>query len=318
MTQPKLSIEQIRNMVRDHDLGLKISEILDKYLDQPLVSDNQVRVGDEDVTLSILLDQNRELKHLVRDLVFEISARARHRNDVQVPHDENSSPVHAPSVPPADTESGFEERDLTAPFTIARSGQTARRGSSREPFGSLLNRSRIIPAIRGTEYIKSAIASPSLIVWLLYGTPLTLPEIARQVRSAGKLPIANLDLLTGFAHDSDGIELLAAEGVAGVVSTRQSALRAAHAQGMIAVQRTFVVDSIAVGNITRALQHFLPDAIELLPAAAAPLCVSHLRAAQPQLPVIATGLVTSMRQVEDLFQCGVSSVATSDVSLWVL
>jgi glycerol uptake operon antiterminator len=188
----------------------------------------------------------------------------------------------------------------------------------REPVSSVLNRSRIIPAIRGPEYINAAIASPSAIVWLLYGTPLTLPEIVRQVRSAGKLPIANLDLLTGFAHDADGIALLAAEGVAGVVSTRQSVLRAARAQGIIAVQRTFVVDSIAVGNITRALQHFLPDAVELLPAAAAPLCVSALHAAQPTLPVIATGLVTSMRQVDDLIRCGVSSVATSDISLWVL
>jgi len=155
-------------------------------------------------------------------------------------------------------------------------------------------------------------------VWLLYGTPLTLPDIVRQLRSAGKLPIANMDLLTGFAHDADGIELLAAEGVAGVVSTRQSVLRAARAQGIIAVQRTFIVDSIAVGNITRALQHFLPDAIELLPAAAAPLCVSTLQTAQPQLPVIATGLVTNMRQVDDSIRAGVSSVATSDVSLWVL
>jgi glycerol uptake operon antiterminator len=188
----------------------------------------------------------------------------------------------------------------------------------REPVSSLLERSRIIPAIRGPEFIQSALASPSIIVWLLYGTPLTLPDIVRQVRAAGKLPVANLDLLTGFAQDADGIEFLAAEGVAGVVSTRQSVLRAARAQGMIAVQRTFIVDSIAVGNILRALQHFSPDAVELLPAAAAPLCVATLRGAQPQLPVIATGLVTSMRQVDDLIRGGVSSVATSDVSLWVL
>jgi glycerol uptake operon antiterminator len=187
-----------------------------------------------------------------------------------------------------------------------------------EPISSLLEQSRIIPAIRGPEYLEAALASPSVIVWLLYGTPLTLPEIVRQVRAAGKLPVANLDLLTGFAQDADGIEFLAAQGVAGVVSTRQSVLRAARAQGMIAVQRTFIVDSIAIGNIIRSLQHFQPDAIELLPAAAVPLCVSTIRTAQPQLPIIATGLVTTMRQVDDLIRCGVSSAATSNLSLWVL
>jgi glycerol uptake operon antiterminator len=272
VTQLKFSPEKIQNILRDHQLGLSVAKILEKHRDLPSTESQPADDAAADgSTLSALLEENRELKQLVGELLLEMQAQSHHSS-----------------------------------------------ADEREPVSSVLNRSRIIPAIRGPEYINAAIASPSAIVWLLYGTPLTLPEIVRQVRSAGKLPIANLDLLTGFAHDADGIALLAAEGVAGVVSTRQSVLRAARAQGIIAVQRTFVVDSIAVGNITRALQHFLPDAVELLPAAAAPLCVSALHAAQPTLPVIATGLVTSMRQVDDLIRCGVSSVATSDISLWVL
>jgi glycerol uptake operon antiterminator len=313
-----LSAEQILNIVRDHQLGLTISDILEKHLDQPLASDQPVQATGEDSILSTLLEENRELKQLVGDLMLEIRAEALHRGSSNPLPDENASPIDFAPAQPVVAATAPEEHDLATPFAIAHHGHAARHTASREPVSSLLNRSRIIPAIRGPEYIKAAIASPSVIVWLLYGTPLTLPQIVRQLRSAGKLPVANLDLLTGFAHDGDGIELLAAEGIAGVVSTRQSVLRAARAQGIITVQRTFLVDSIAVGNITRALQHFQSDAVELLPAAAAPLYVFTLRAAQPKLPVIATGLVTSMRQVEDLFQCGVSSVATSDLSLWVL
>jgi glycerol uptake operon antiterminator len=245
VNRPKPSADEIRKIVEDHELGLSLPEIVQKYAEP---------------------DQANPLQRL--------------------------QALRAPSA--------------------------SKHAEQGEPVSSLLERSRIIPAIRGPEYINAALASPSIIVWLLYGTPLTLPEITRQVRDAGKLPVANLDLLTGFAQDADGIEFLAAEGIAGVVSTRQSVLRAARAQGMIAVQRTFIVDSIAVGNIIRALQHFLPDAVELLPAAAVPLCVPTLRGAQPQVPIIATGLVTNMRQVDDLVRCGVSSVATSDRSLWVL
>lgn len=311
MAELKFSPEQIRNIVRDHQLGLTISEILEKHLDLPSAQ-NQPASDEAEATLSTLLNENHELKQLVGELLLEIHARAQHRGGAEGTGDENPSPMQPVAV------TRFSERELAALLAIPPPAQAPRHAASREPVSSLLNRSRIIPAIRGPEYIGSAIASPSAIVWLLYGTPLTLPEIVRQVRSAGKLPVANLDLLTGFAHDADGIELLVAEGVAGIVSTRQSVLRAARAQGILAVRRTFIVDSIAVGNITRALHHFLPDAVELLPAAAAPLCVSTLHAAQPSLPVIATGLVTHMRQVDDLIRCGVSSVATSDTALWVL
>jgi hypothetical protein len=104
---------------------------------------------------------------------------------------------------------------------------------------SLLERSRIIPAIRAPEFIAAAIASPALVVSLLYGNPMTLGDVVRKLRSAGKLPIANLDLLTGFAQDGDAVSLLVRLGVAGVVSTDQSVLRAAYSQGIIAMQRTF-------------------------------------------------------------------------------
>ncbi len=290
MTQHRFSDKQVESILRGRKLGLTIPELLQKHCGPP-VSGDAVEIS-ADSTPASIEHENRALKQLLEELL-DIAART----------------VDPPAAPAA----------LVSPENpFPASNNAVRYAKVHEPLSSLLQRSRIIPAIRGPEYIEAALASPSVIVWLLYGTPLTLPKIVRQVRSAGKLPVANLDLLTGFAQDADGIEFLAAEGIAGVVSTRQSVLRAARSQGMIAVQRTFIVDSIAVGNIIRALQHFLPDAIELLPAAAAPLCVTTLHTAQPQLPVIATGLVTTMRQVDDLIRCGVSSAATSNVSLWVL
>ena len=295
VSQRPLSKEQVRNIVRDLEAGLKATEILHKYdLDEPKVQ--QRNDSREQPTLSALQDENRDLKRLLDALLPEARTRLQERGHEHEPRMRRSLPDQSPAV--------------------VRAGSGL--AGSRESVRSLLERSRIIPAIRGPEYIPAAIASPTVIVWLLYGTPLTLGDIVRQVRSAGKLPVANLDLLTGFAQDADAVELLAAQGIAGVVSTRQSVLRAARAQGIIAVQRTFVVDSIAVGNITRSLQHFIPDAIELLPAAAAPLCLSALQSTQPELPVIATGLVTTMRQVEELTHFGVCSIATSDVSLWIL
>jgi glycerol-3-phosphate responsive antiterminator len=46
--------------------------------------------------------------------------------------------------------------------------------------------------------------------------------------------------------------------------------------------------------------------------------MSSLRASNPDLPVVATGLVNSLQQIEELVQYGVTSVATSNSSLWIL
>jgi glycerol uptake operon antiterminator len=155
-------------------------------------------------------------------------------------------------------------------------------------------------------------------VFLLCGTPLVIRDFVARLTDAGKLPIANMDLLSGFARDAAAIEFLAQAGVAGVISTHQDVLRAARSQGLLALQRTFAIDSVAVANSLRTLEHFLPDIIELLPAIAAPLVLPMIHNLRPNLPVIGCGLVLSFMQIEELVRQGVTSVSVSDPSLWIL
>jgi glycerol uptake operon antiterminator len=290
-------------------LDPEIRKILEENsLDQPTLDTWIAEYGAASDTASAsrqLQEQNRKLKGIVADLVTALrtvsQATTTKLASGAAPNDTRPKTSTTPTHHPLATESSLQALAPLKASDVKR----------------LLEQTRIIPAIRDREYIPAATASPARIVWLLFGTPLTLGDIAHTLRSAGKLPVANLDLLTGFAQDADGVALLAELGISGIVSTRQSALRAARAHGLMAVQRTFIVDSIAVGNVTRSLQHFLPDAMELLPAIAAPLVMPLLRDVCSYLPVIATGLVTSLRQVEELVGGGVSSVATSNSSLWV-
>jgi glycerol uptake operon antiterminator len=188
----------------------------------------------------------------------------------------------------------------------------------RDELRSWLEQSRVIPSIRVMENVPAACSSPAKIVFLMFGTPLTIGTLASTLTDAGKLPIANLDLLSGFARDSSAIEFLARSGLSGVISTHQDALRAARSHGMLVVQRTFALDSAAMANSIRTLEHFLPDVIELLPAVAAPLTIPMLRAVRPQLPVIGCGLVRSLMQVDELVRQGVAAVSVSDPSLWIV
>jgi len=166
--------------------------------------------------------------------------------------------------------------------------------------------------------LPAACASPSKIIFLLFGTPLIIGDLVSRLRDAGKLPIANMDLLAGFARDAAAIEFLAKAGVAGIISTHQDTLRTARAHGLLAFQRTFALDSVAVANSVRTLEHFLPDVIELLPAIAAPFILPMVRTVRPKLPVIGCGLVRSLCQIDDLVRQGITSISVSDPTLWIL
>ena len=182
----------------------------------------------------------------------------------------------------------------------------------------MLQHSPIIAAIRSAEALQTAIISPIKIIYLLFGNPMNIAKMIESVRACGKLPLVNADLLQGFSRNAHAVEYLFSCGAAGIISTHHETLRAARAHELITVLRTFIIDSAAVEAGRRFLVHFQPDAIELLPAIAAPLVVNRIREAHPALHVIAGGLVSDLKQVEQLMNAGIDAVSLSDPQLWVI
>ena len=182
----------------------------------------------------------------------------------------------------------------------------------------LLEQTPIIPAVRSAEFISPGAAAPGKIVYFLFGNPEDIAETAGTAASAGKVPIVNLDLVAGMARDSAAVSFLARRNVQGIISTHPEPLRAARDFGLFAVKRTFLLDSAALHSALRSLEQFLPDALEVLPAMAAPHIIAKLREEHPQLPVVAGGLVHTLREIEDLLQQGITSVSVSDCRLWVV
>ena len=193
-----------------------------------------------------------------------------------------------------------------------------KRAREKHYWDDFLCRTRIIAAVRSAEGLQSALDSPVRIVYLLFGNPMTIGPMLKAVRDCGKLPLVNADLLQGISRDAYAVEYLASCGTAGIISTNHETLRAARAQVLVTVLRTFIIDSAAVESGRRFLTHFQPDAIELLPAIAAPLVIDRIREDHPQLHVIAGGLVTNMKQVERLVDAKIDAVSVSDPALWLI
>ena len=146
----------------------------------------------------------------------------------------------------------------------------------------VLENRHIIAAVRNNDGLAAAEKSPTETVYLLYGNTLNIADLLKRLRAYGKFPLVNLDLLTGLSRDSINAEYLASCGAAGVISTHCEILRASRRQGLITVQPTFALDSAAIDAGLRTMGQFLPDAIEILPAIAAPRVASRFQGCDPR------------------------------------
>jgi glycerol uptake operon antiterminator len=185
-------------------------------------------------------------------------------------------------------------------------------------FTTFLDHARVIPAVSAPESVPAALASPSVVVYFLRGTLESIPAMTELVLRRNKVPIVNLDLAQGLARDAVAVGYLASRGVRGVISVHDEPLRAARSLGLFAIKRSFLIDSGALKSTAHSLQQFLPDALEILPAAVGPLILPNLAEAHHEIPVICGGLVSSMKQVEELVGQGVHAVSVSDEAFWTV
>lgn len=202
-----------------------------------------------------------------------------------------------------------------SPSSMARKALLAER---RRVLQELLAQTRVIPAVRSPEFLIPAATCPGKIVYFLCGDPENLPQMVDVVVSNGKVPIVNLDLVSGLSRDAAAIGFLARRKVQGVISTHLEPLRAARHMGLFAIERTFLLDSAALQSSLRSIDQFVPDALEVLPAVVAPKMIARLGELCLGMPVIAGGLIENLREVQDLVQNGASAVSVSASNLWVV
>ena len=83
---------------------------------------------------------------------------------------------------------------------------------------------------------------------------------------------------------------------------------------MITVQRTFVVDSIALSTLKKQLQLFKPDAVEILPGIM-PRILKVVRG-YSKIPLIAGGLLSDKRDCMEALEAGADGISTTTQALW--
>jgi len=183
-----------------------------------------------------------------------------------------------------------------------------------DAFAGLLRDTRVIPAVKSMEEIGRIINSHEKPVFVLFGDILTIPDIVAGLKNAGKIVMVHLDLIDGLNSREVAVDFLAENThVDGILSTKANLVKYAKSRGLLAIQRFFVLDSIALLNIEKQLPLDYADAIEILPGLM-PKVIRRL-AMLTNKPIIAGGLISDKEDVQSALDAGAAAVSTTKLDL---
>ena len=186
--------------------------------------------------------------------------------------------------------------------------------ASNDTLFELLSDAPIIAAVKNDDELQKALSSDCRIVFILYGTLMNIASLVDRVVDADKYALVHIDLVDGLSTKRDVVVDFIRECTRahGVISTRPALVRHAKARGLIAIQRFFLLDSLAFNNVLR--QHAEGDAIDILPGTM-PKIIQRL-ATQVRCTIIASGLISDKEDIIAALSAGASAVSTTNAALW--
>lgn len=173
----------------------------------------------------------------------------------------------------------------------------------------------IIVAVRDPKDIHQAVASDCQIIFLLCGNLYNLETLVNYALQADKYVFVHLDLLKGYAQDNYFVRYLREKiGPTGVISTKNALITRAKQEGLMTVQRLFLLDSSAMNVSINSARRIKPDAVEILPGLVPKIV--HSVSEKISIPIITGGFVETEDEVESCIRAGALAATTSCKTLW--
>jgi len=129
--------------------------------------------------------------------------------------------------------------------------------------------------------------------------------------------MVHLDLIDGLAGKDIAVSFLRRNTRAdGIISTKPALVKAAKEQGLLAIQRFFLIDSRALANFQKYAETAAADMIEILPATM-PKIIRKITGSC-RLPIIAGGLITDKEDIMLALQNGAAAVSSTNEDVWTM
>lgn len=178
-----------------------------------------------------------------------------------------------------------------------------------------MKKSPVIAGVKDLEKFDDALNSTCDIIFLLCGSIFNIKESVRKAKEKNKTIFIHIDLLDGFSKDVVALKYIFEEiKPDGIISTKNSQLKAAKAMGFMTVQRIFIIDSLSIDTAIKASQMINPDAIEIMPGIMPK--ITRKMSDELDVPVIVGGLISEKEEITKALSSGALGVSTSSKELW--
>lgn len=161
----------------------------------------------------------------------------------------------------------------------------------------------------------SALETSHDSIVILESRLVQIGSLVEYARKANKKVLIHFDLIQGLKSDEFGMEfLIRVVKPDGILSTRGNVINLAKKHKLLAIQRIFLLDSLALDHNLKLVEKIKPDCIEVLPGLM-PTIIEQI-GQQTTIPIIAGGLINSVGEVQAAMQAGAVAVSTSNKNLW--
>ncbi|EIT83818.1 protein GlpP [Fictibacillus macauensis ZFHKF-1] len=174
----------------------------------------------------------------------------------------------------------------------------------------------VLPAVRKWKELEHLLSDRRYEYIVILDSHIAqLKDMVKIAGQAGKKVFVHADLINGLKADEYAAEFICQEiKPAGIISTRSNVIMTAKKKGVIAIQRLFLLDSIALETSYKIILKTKPDFIEVLPGLM-PNIIEEVHA-KTGIPVFAGGLIRTKEDVKMALGAGAVAVTTSDKELW--
>lgn len=177
------------------------------------------------------------------------------------------------------------------------------------------NNQKVLPAARTIKQFEELLQSNFQYIVLLEVHISHLRSFRNEAKKYNKKIIIHADLIQGLKTDNYAADFLCNDvRPAGIISTRANMIQKAKAKGIIAIQRMFLLDTIALEKSYSLIEMAEPDYIEMLPGVI-PELISEVYE-RTGIPIINGGLIRTQTHIESAIEAGAIAVTTSDKELW--
>ncbi|MDQ0208355.1 glycerol-3-phosphate responsive antiterminator [Alkalicoccobacillus murimartini] len=174
---------------------------------------------------------------------------------------------------------------------------------------------KILPAIKKMKDFEKVLESDYTYIVMLDLHISQLVGVAKYAKEHNKKLLLHADMIQGLKSDKYAAEFLCQNlRPAGLISTRAEVLKTAKKNGLIAVQRLFLLDTIALETSYKLAEKVEPDLIEVLPGVV-PELISKVQKATG-ISVIAGGLIENEQDIKNALDAGAHAITTSRKPLW--